>query len=52
VPVPTPNGPVEMLAPPVLIDGKRVAMRPVPALGEHDAALRAEFAGAVTASAI
>lgn len=52
VPVPTPNGPVEMLAPPVLVDGKRVAMRPVPALGEHDAALRAEFAGAVTASAI
>ena len=52
VPVSTPNGPVEMLAPPVLVDGKRVAMRPVPALGEHDAALRAEFACAVTATAI
>jgi len=52
VPVPTPNGPVEMLAPPVVVDGRRVAMRPVPALGEHDAALRAEFAGAATATAI
>ena len=44
IPVPTPNGPVEMLAPPVVVDGQRVPMRPVPALGEHDSALRAEFA--------
>ncbi len=44
LPVPTPNGPVEMLAPSAIVDGRRVAMRPVPALGQHDAALRAEFA--------
>lgn len=44
LPVPTPNGPVEVLAPSVVVDGQRVAMRPVPALGQHDAALRAEFA--------
>lgn len=43
LPVPTPNGPIEMLAPPVLVDGARAPMRPVPALGEHDDALRAEF---------
>lgn len=50
LPVPTPNGPVEMLAPPAIVDGQRVAMRPVPALGEHDAALRTEFAGATAAT--
>ena len=43
LPVPTPKGPIEMLAPPVLVDGARTPMRPVPALGEHDDALRAEF---------
>ncbi|CAM5202374.1 carnitine dehydratase [Bosea thiooxidans] len=43
LPVPTPKGPIEMLAPPVLVDGARAPMRPVPALGEHDDALRAEF---------
>jgi hypothetical protein len=35
---------VEVLAPSAVVDGQRVAMRPVPALGQHDAALRAEFA--------
>jgi crotonobetainyl-CoA:carnitine CoA-transferase CaiB-like acyl-CoA transferase len=42
--VPTPNGPVEVLAPPAIVDGRRVAMRPVPSLGQHDGALRDEFA--------
>jgi itaconate CoA-transferase len=42
--VATPNGPVSLAAPPVLFsDGPRV-LGPVPALGEHSAAIRAEFA--------
>jgi crotonobetainyl-CoA:carnitine CoA-transferase CaiB-like acyl-CoA transferase len=44
LPVETQNGPVEVLAPPAIVDGKRAAMRRVPALGEHEAALRREFA--------
>ena len=43
LPVPTPSGPIEILAPPAIVDGVRALMRPVPALGEHDDALRAEF---------
>ncbi|MCV9940060.1 CoA transferase [Boseaceae bacterium BT-24-1] len=43
LPVPTPNGDVEVLAPPTLVDGKRVPMRAIPGLGEHDEALRREF---------
>lgn len=43
LPVPTPSGPIEILAPPAIVDGARALMRPVPALGEHDDALRAEF---------
>ena len=43
LPVETPNGPVEVLAPPAIVDGRRTRMRPVPALGAHDAALRLEF---------
>ncbi|MDR3532713.1 MAG: CaiB/BaiF CoA-transferase family protein [Rhodopila sp.] len=39
----TPNGPVSLAAPPVMIsDGPR-ALGPVPAIGEHSAAIRAEF---------
>jgi crotonobetainyl-CoA:carnitine CoA-transferase CaiB-like acyl-CoA transferase len=41
--VQTPAGPAELMAPPVIVDGRRPELRPVPALGEHDAALRAEF---------
>ncbi len=41
--VETPAGPVELMAPPVIVDGARASLGPVPALGEHDAALRAEF---------
>jgi len=44
LPVQTPQGEVEVLAPPAIVDGERVRSRPVPALGQHDAALRAEFA--------
>jgi itaconate CoA-transferase len=43
--VATPNGPVAIPAPPPIVDGVRdPALRAVPALGQHDAALRAEFA--------
>lgn len=42
-PVETAGGTVELLAPPVLVDGKRAIPGRVPALGEHDEALRAEF---------
>ena len=42
--VDTPNGPVSLAAPPVLFsDGPR-ALGPVPAVGEHSALIRAEFA--------
>jgi crotonobetainyl-CoA:carnitine CoA-transferase CaiB-like acyl-CoA transferase len=44
LPVETPGGPAEVLAPPVVIDGRRRTLGPVPALGQHDATLRAEFA--------
>lgn len=43
LPVETVNGPVEVLAPPAIVDGQRVRLRPVPTLGQHDEALRAEF---------
>ena len=42
--VATPNGPVSVPAPPVLADGVATALGPVPAIGEHSTALRAEFA--------
>jgi len=43
VDVGTPNGPVAIAAPPaVLSDGAR-ALGPVPSIGEHSAAIRAEF---------
>jgi crotonobetainyl-CoA:carnitine CoA-transferase CaiB-like acyl-CoA transferase len=41
--VETPSGLVEVLAPPAIVDGERVHLRPIPALGQHDDALRAEF---------
>jgi crotonobetainyl-CoA:carnitine CoA-transferase CaiB-like acyl-CoA transferase len=46
LPVATPAGEVELLAPPAIVDGRRAALRPVPSLGEQDLALRAEFGGA------
>jgi len=42
--VDTPSGPVELVAEPVQADGAARAWRPVPAAGEHGAALRREFA--------
>jgi crotonobetainyl-CoA:carnitine CoA-transferase CaiB-like acyl-CoA transferase len=41
--VDTPEGAVEVVAPPVLVDGRRPKLGPVPRLGEHDQALRREF---------
>ena len=50
LPVETPAGDIEVLAPPAIVDGRRARMRRVPELGEHEAALRAEFAPAVARS--
>lgn len=50
MPVETPAGVVEVLAPPAIVDGSRVRPGRVPALGEHGAALRGEFGGACVAS--
>ncbi|WP_374384188.1 CaiB/BaiF CoA transferase family protein [Dongia sp.] len=51
LPIETEAGTVEVLAPPVIIDGERPALGRVPRLGEHDEALRREFApAAATAS--
>ncbi|NVK34862.1 MAG: CoA transferase [Rhodobacteraceae bacterium] len=46
VEVDTPTGPVRMLAPGALMDGKTPEYRPVPALGEHSEAIRHEFSAA------
>jgi crotonobetainyl-CoA:carnitine CoA-transferase CaiB-like acyl-CoA transferase len=45
VSVDTPNGPVSIAAPPVIISDGPVALGPVPAVGSHSEAIRAEFAG-------
>lgn len=45
VEVGTPTGPVTLVAPPAHIDGDAPALGPVPALGAHSAAIRAEFSG-------
>jgi itaconate CoA-transferase len=39
----TPGGPIDALLPPVEMSGVAPVMGPVPALGEHTAAIRAEF---------
>ncbi|WP_454916180.1 CaiB/BaiF CoA transferase family protein [Xanthobacter sediminis] len=51
VEVETPSGPVRCLAPGVVFDGKPAPLGPVPALGEHTAMVRAEFARPRTKSA-
>ena len=43
-PVATPGGTVGAVAPPIRFAGEEATFRPVPGLGEHSAALRAEFA--------
>lgn len=45
VTVATPNGPVSMAAPPARFSDGARALGAVPALGEHSAAIRAEFGG-------
>ncbi len=40
----TPNGPVSLAAPPVVFGGEPRVLGPVPAIGEHSTAIRAEFA--------
>ncbi len=42
--VDTPSGPVDTVAPPVQSDGGDAPLRPVPALGQHSAQIRQEFA--------
>jgi crotonobetainyl-CoA:carnitine CoA-transferase CaiB-like acyl-CoA transferase len=44
VAVETPAGPVRMLAPGMIFDGELPRLGPVPRVGEHTAAIRAEFA--------
>jgi len=39
-----PEGPVEVIAPPVIVEGAGDDYRPVPKLGEHSEKIRAEFA--------
>lgn len=41
--VDTPNGPASIIAPPALRDRQAPALGPVPAIGEHTAAIRSEF---------
>ena len=43
VQVGTPSGPATMAAPPVLHSGRAAELGPVPGIGEHSAAIRAEF---------
>jgi crotonobetainyl-CoA:carnitine CoA-transferase CaiB-like acyl-CoA transferase len=43
--VATPHGPVAVAAPPARLSGSPRAYGPVPALGQHSAAIRAEFTG-------
>jgi itaconate CoA-transferase len=43
-PVRTPGGDIDALLPPVQVAGQNPVMGPVPALGEHTGAIRAEFA--------
>ena len=44
--VDTPGGPASVVAPPVIHDGVTPTLGQVPSIGEHSAALRAEFADA------
>jgi itaconate CoA-transferase len=46
VAVQTPGGPASIIAPPVVWNDGPTALGPVPSIGEHSAAIRAEFASA------
>ncbi|SME89777.1 Crotonobetainyl-CoA:carnitine CoA-transferase CaiB [Tistlia consotensis] len=50
--VATENGPVELLSPGAVVAGETLALGPVPALGQHDAAIRAEFAEGAAGSRV
>jgi len=39
----TPGGAVQLVAPPVILDGQAPTLGPVPAIGEHSAPIRSEF---------
>ena len=41
--VDTPGGPASVVAPPVIVDGAAPALGPVPAIGQHTAAIRQDF---------
>ncbi len=41
--VQTPGGPVQLVAPPVILDGQAPTLGPVPGIGEHSARIRSEF---------
>jgi itaconate CoA-transferase len=41
--VATPSGLIDLVAPPVCIDGEAARLRPVPALGEHSETIRREY---------
>jgi itaconate CoA-transferase len=43
--VDTPNGPVVIAAPPAIFSDSARALGPVPAIGQHSAQIRADFAG-------
>jgi crotonobetainyl-CoA:carnitine CoA-transferase CaiB-like acyl-CoA transferase len=43
--VDSPVGPVRSMLPPVTVAGREAAMLPIPAVGQHSEALRAEFGG-------
>ena len=49
VDVATPHGPASIIAPPAIHDGAVPSLGPVPAVGEHDALIRAEFAAPLPA---
>ena len=44
VPVETPEGAVEIVAPAAIVDGMTPGLKPVPAIGQHSEAIRQEFA--------
>jgi crotonobetainyl-CoA:carnitine CoA-transferase CaiB-like acyl-CoA transferase len=46
VTVDSPSGPIALPAPPVIRPGRDRALGPIPAIGEHSARIRAEFAAA------
>jgi crotonobetainyl-CoA:carnitine CoA-transferase CaiB-like acyl-CoA transferase len=45
VTVQTERGPASLVAPPAIRDGRKPELGPVPAIGQHTAAIRREFAG-------